>query len=94
VSLLDFPFCLLRRTKGNRLIVSPAQEAYEAFIQAVETTNKDIASFQATILALHAEGIFTKAFTSRKENPLGLKQWRPTEHPDWADADRKRKRTS
>ncbi|KAL2123840.1 hypothetical protein VTJ04DRAFT_205 [Mycothermus thermophilus] len=73
---------------------SSPQEAYEAFIQAVETTNKDIASFQATILALHAEGIFTKAFTSRKENPLGLKQWRPTEHPDWADADRKRKRTS
>ncbi|KAL2271924.1 hypothetical protein VTJ83DRAFT_1295 [Remersonia thermophila] len=73
---------------------SSPQAAYEAFVKAVEGTNKDIESFRSAFAALQTEGVFARAYASRKENPTGLKQWRPTEHPDWADPDPKKRRMS
>ena len=63
-------------------------------MQSVDRTNKEVSSFQSTLSALQTEGVFAKASVSRKENPKGLKQWRATEHPDWADSAAKRQRIS
>jgi hypothetical protein len=63
-------------------------------MQSVESTNKEIAAFQEAIQGLQTDGVFTKAGFSQKANPKGLKQWRATEHPDWASPDRKRRRES
>lgn len=63
-------------------------------MQSVESTNKEIASFQEAIQGLQTDGVFSKAGLSQKANPKGLKQWRATEHPDWASPDRKHRRES
>ncbi|KAH6841152.1 hypothetical protein B0I37DRAFT_357962 [Chaetomium sp. MPI-CAGE-AT-0009] len=69
------------------------QAAFAAYMQSVEGTHKDVSSFQEAILRLQTDGVLNRARTAQK-NGKGLKQWRATEHPDWADADRKRRRVS
>ncbi|KAK4124014.1 hypothetical protein N657DRAFT_597044 [Parathielavia appendiculata] len=64
-----------------------------SFLQAVDKTNKDIASFQEAHLRLQADGVFPRARASQK-NSKGLKHWRASEHPDWANPDRKRSQIS
>ena len=73
---------------------TPAQAAFAAYMQSVEGTNKEIASFQEAVHGLQTDGLFAKASASQKANPKGLKQWRASEHPDWANPDRKRRRDS
>jgi hypothetical protein len=71
----------------------PAQAAFAAFKQAVEQTNKDIASFQEATLGLQTDGTLARARASQK-NPKGLKHWRASDHPDWASPDQKRPRNT
>ena len=73
---------------------TPAQAAFAAYMQSVDGTNKEIASFQEAVHGLQTDGLFAKASASQKANPKGLKQWRASEHPDWASPDRKRRRDS
>lgn len=64
-------------------------------MQSVEGANMEIASFQSALVALQSDGVFAKASSSQKVNPKGLKQWRASEHPDWADPPgQKRRRAS
>ncbi|KAH6627599.1 hypothetical protein F5144DRAFT_576371 [Chaetomium tenue] len=69
------------------------QAAYAAYMQSVESTHKEVSSFQEAILRLQTDGVLNRARTGQK-NLKGLKQWRASEHPDWADSDRKRRRIS
>ncbi|KAL2155824.1 hypothetical protein VTH82DRAFT_566 [Thermothelomyces myriococcoides] len=67
------------------------QAVFAAFMQSVNNTNKEIANFKAAYESLLADNQFQKAQSSQKG--LGtIKQWRATEHPDWADPDKKRRR--
>ena len=75
----------------SQLTTTPAQVAFAAYMQSVDSTNKEVASFQEAFLGLHTDGVFHRARAGQK-NPKGLKQWRASEHPDWADPDRKRRR--
>lgn len=76
-----------------KLTTTPAQAAYAAYMQSVESTHKEVSSFQEAILRLQTDGVLNRARTGQK-NLKGLKQWRASEHPDWADSDRKRRRIS
>ncbi|KAK4106931.1 hypothetical protein N658DRAFT_415749 [Parathielavia hyrcaniae] len=72
----------------------PTPEAMRAaLLQAVDKTNKDIASFQEAHLRLQTDGVLPRARASQK-NSKGLKHWRASDHPDWANPDRKRHRLS
>lgn len=62
-------------------------------MQSVESTHKEVSSFQEAILRLQTDGVLNRARAAQK-NGKGLRQWRATEHPDWADSERKRRRIS
>ncbi|KAK4150547.1 hypothetical protein C8A00DRAFT_17949 [Chaetomidium leptoderma] len=69
------------------------QLAFAAYMQSIDSTNKEVASFQEAVHALNADGVFTKAHASKKASKGNkIKQWRASEHPDWASPDRKRRR--
>ncbi|AEO57381.1 hypothetical protein MYCTH_2303475 [Thermothelomyces thermophilus ATCC 42464] len=67
------------------------QAAFAAFMQSVNNTNKEVANFQEAYYSLITDGLFQRARPGQK-SPRSLKQWRATEHPDWADPDKKRRR--
>ncbi|KAL2160491.1 hypothetical protein VTH06DRAFT_1179 [Thermothelomyces fergusii] len=67
------------------------QAAFAAFMQSVDNANKEVASFQAAYDGLFNDDRLKGARSS--QTSLGsLKQWRATEHPDWADPEKKRRR--
>jgi hypothetical protein len=60
-------------------------------MQSIEDTNKEIAAFQEAIQSAQADGSLTKGGPGHKG---GLRMWDASEHPDWANPDRKRRRVS
>ncbi|KAL2146016.1 hypothetical protein VTI28DRAFT_5354 [Corynascus sepedonium] len=70
---------------------SSPQATFAAFMQSVNNTNKEVANFKDAYSGL-AEGLFQRVRTSQSRQK-SFRQWRATEHPDWADPpDRKRRR--
>ena len=77
--------------RGSQLTTTPAQATFAAFMQSVNNTNKEVANFKDAYSGL-AEGLFQRVRTSQSRQK-SFRQWRATEHPDWADPpDRKRRR--
>ncbi|KAL2132499.1 hypothetical protein VTI74DRAFT_3742 [Chaetomium olivicolor] len=73
---------------------SSPQATYAAFLQAVESTNKEITGFREAVVRPTSRDIFKTAVSSQSVNPKGIKQWRARDDPDWANPDRKRRRIS
>lgn len=70
-----------------------AQAAFAAYMQSVDSTKQEISSFQEAYLGLFTDGVFQRTRIGQK-NSKGIKQWRASEHPNWADPDPKRRRIS
>jgi hypothetical protein len=70
--------------------VTIGEAAFAAYAQAVENCRKEIAGFVESLEK--ANGTFARANQSQATNPKGIKSWRASEHPDWADMNRKRRR--
>ncbi|KAK3906493.1 hypothetical protein C8A05DRAFT_11750 [Staphylotrichum tortipilum] len=68
------------------------QAVFAAYMQSIEDTNKEIAAFQEAIQSLQTDGVLTKSGAGHKGGPLRM--WCASEHPDWANPDRKRRRVS
>lgn len=72
----------------------PAQAAFAAYMQSIDGTKREIASFQQAVLTTQSDGVFARARESQTANPRGLKQWRARDDPDWASREPKRPRVS
>ncbi|KAK0723032.1 hypothetical protein B0T26DRAFT_245907 [Lasiosphaeria miniovina] len=66
------------------------QASYDAFLESVDATDKEIASFKTAISSDETKKLIQKANKSRQANPKGLKPWRPRDDPQWTTTKRQK----
>ncbi|EGS17794.1 uncharacterized protein CTHT_0071420 [Thermochaetoides thermophila DSM 1495] len=90
LQLMSLRSALLRMLGAMKTKPRSREAAFAAYAQAVENCRKEIAGFVESLEK--ANGTFARANQSQATNPKGIKSWRASEHPDWADMNRKRRR--
>jgi len=75
-----------------RLTTSLAEAMYSTFVRSYDSTIKEVARFGEVLGGQETKQAFDLAGESRKRAPK-VKQWRPTEDPNWAEPPSKRIKT-
>ncbi|KFA52773.1 hypothetical protein S40293_00852 [Stachybotrys chartarum IBT 40293] len=63
---------------------------FSAFMKAVNDAQSNVAEFRDLMRAESSKEVFVHAEKSRQEDPLGIKPWRHSHHPDWFKMDEKK----
>ncbi|KAG8424214.1 hypothetical protein J3458_001034 [Metarhizium acridum] len=61
---------------------------FNAFVKAVSDAQMDVKEFTELMRDETTKQVFAQAEKSRQDNPLGIKQWRHKDHPDWFKMDK------
>ena len=64
-----------------------AAALFKDFSNSATSATNDIKSFMKDMQTERVQSMLARAAESRKEGPAGIRPWRVTEHPDWADRD-------
>ncbi|QPG93898.1 hypothetical protein C2857_003428 [Epichloe festucae Fl1] len=67
----------------------PSPDAlFNSFVKAVNDAQIDIKEFTDLMRDETSKQIFAHVEKSEREDPLGIKPWRHTDHPDWFKMDK------
>ncbi|KAK8922329.1 hypothetical protein VCV18_006383 [Metarhizium anisopliae] len=61
---------------------------FNAFVKAVSDAQMDVKEFTELMRDETTKQVFAQAEKSRQDNPLGIKQWRHKDHPNWFKMDK------
>ena len=62
---------------------------FQAFIGAVDEAQKDLEEFTTLMNDDTTRKVFEQVEKSRENDPMGIQQWRPRDHPNWFNLESK-----
>ncbi|CAM1510181.1 Fc.00g005160.m01.CDS01 [Cosmosporella sp. VM-42] len=62
---------------------------FAAFMKAVQNAQADVKEFTELMRDDTSKEVFAQVQKSQEQNPMGIKPWRHTDHPDWFSVDQK-----
>lgn len=78
----------LSGTRQTNETNNAADALFNSFVKAVNDAQIDIKEFTELMRDETSKQIFAHVEKSEREDPLGIKPWRHTDHPDWFKMDK------